>query len=278
MTACYFAPTQVSDALEFLASRSALVIAGGTDIYPALRSAMPSGDVLDITRIEGLRGVARSMDRGFRIGAATTWADIVKADLPPAFAALQAAAREVGSIQIQNTATIGGNLCNASPAADGVPPLLTLNTEVEIATISGTRRMALEDFLIGPRKTALRRGEVLTALSIPTVPETARSAFEKLGARRYLVISIVMTSVLIDLGPEGAITEARIAVGACSAVAQRLRTLEVDLIGQQPRNVKVNPAALAPLTPQSDVRGDAAYRYEAAAELIRRAIARAADE
>lgn len=278
MAASYFAPTHVSDALDFLASHPALVVAGGTDVFPALQQGSLSGDILDVTRIEGMRGIAQSMDGGYRIGAASTWTDIVRADLPPAFAGLKAAAREVGSVQIQNTGTIGGNLCNASPAADGVPPLLTLDAEVEIASPLGTRRLALEAFLTGARQTNLHPGEVMTALYIPAPPQTARGAFEKLGARRYLVISIAMTAVLIVLSRDGRIAEVRVAVGACSAVAQRLRGLEIALLGQHPDHLAIGSDALATLSPLTDVRGDAAYRYEAAVQQIRRAIAQACDE
>jgi CO/xanthine dehydrogenase FAD-binding subunit len=272
MAASYFAPTDVSEALDFLASRSALVVAGGTDVYPALQGQSYLGDILDVTRIDGMCGIARTVEGGYRIGAATTWSDIVHAELPPAFAALQAAAREVGSVQIQNAGTIGGNICNASPAADGVPPLLILDAEVEVTSQSGIRRAGLDTFLLGARQTALQPGEVMTALCIPALPHGACSAFEKLGARRYLVISIAMTAALVVLDGDGWIAEARVAVGACSAVSTRLPALEDALVGQCPGEITVDAAHLAALSPLSDVRGDAAYRTEAVGEQIRRAL------
>jgi CO/xanthine dehydrogenase FAD-binding subunit len=203
---------------------------------------------------------------------------VIRADLPPAFDGLKAAAREVGSIQIQNAGTIAGNLCNASPAADGVPPLLTLGARVELASTQGTRQMALSDFLKGPRQTARMPGEVLTALLIPDLPATAQGAFLKLGARQYLVISIAMVAALVTVA-DGRITQAAVAVGSCSATAQRLPALEADLMGQTPAAILaagpafITPAHLAPLSPIADVRGSAEYRTEAAATLCARALA-----
>src|SRR5439155_3336986 len=133
------------------------------------------------SRVQGLRGISKDSGH-YRIGAATTWSDIIRAKLPPAFEALKQAAREVGSVQIQNRATIGGNLCNASPAADGVPPLLALDAEVELISTQPTRRLPLSEFIRGNRRTALRPDEILAAIIIPQqeVPGTATSTFLKL--------------------------------------------------------------------------------------------------
>ncbi|HEX7247622.1 MAG TPA: FAD binding domain-containing protein, partial [Actinomycetota bacterium] len=173
-------------------------------------------------------------------------------------------------------ATVGGNLCNASPAADGVPPLLTLDASVELMSTRGSRRLPLESFLTGYRETALREDELLTAVLVPRGIEGSRSAFAKLGLRRYLVISVVMVAVVVAIDGEGLVGEARIAVGACSPVARRLRSLESHLQGR--RIDSVGPAAIAEhlsaLTPIDDVRATADYRRHAAAVLVRRALAR----
>jgi CO/xanthine dehydrogenase FAD-binding subunit len=125
-------------------------------------------------------------------------------------------------VQIQNSGTVAGNLCNASPAADGVPPLLALDASVELASVAGTRRLKLDDFILGPRRTARRADELLAAILIPKPRAAAHSHFLKLGARRYLVISIAMVAAAIE-SERGKITTARVAVGACGPVAQRLR-------------------------------------------------------
>ncbi len=165
------------------------------------------------------------------IGARTTWTDVLRADLPPAFDALKQAAREVGSIQIQNCGTVAGNLCNASPAADGVPPLLTLDAEVELRSKRGTRLVSLGDFVLGNRQTALARDELVSAIRIPKAATAGTSAFLKLGARKYLVISIVMVAARLVADAEGKVLSAAVAVGSCSAVAQRLKSLEHALVG-----------------------------------------------
>lgn len=277
----YLAPRSIEEALEAIKAGGVSIVAGGTDFYPALQDRPPRATIVDIARISGLRGISRGPE-GLRIGAATTWTDILRADLPPAFNGLKAAAREVGSIQIQNAATLGGNLCNASPAADGVPPLLTLEAEVEITGGEGIRRINLADFILGPRRVDLRPGELMTALVIPALPPNAHSSFLKLGARKYLVISIIMVSTLITLDDEGRIAQARVAVGACSAIAQRLPALETALIGLNLANIVTeNPiieAHLAPLSPIDDMRGSSPYRMEAAAILLHRALIEACEK
>ena len=124
----YLRPAAVEEALEALRQRPLTIIAGGTDHYPARVGKPLVEDVLDITGLAELRGIRESGDH-FRIGATTTWTDLINANLPPQFDGLKMAAREIGGVQVQNTATVCGNVCNASPAADGVPPLLTLDAQ-----------------------------------------------------------------------------------------------------------------------------------------------------
>ena len=265
----YFAPESLTEALDILAGGDVRLVAGGTDFYPALPAGGPRQSLLDVTRVAGLRGVART-DGGWRIGAATRWSDIARADLPPVFDGLKAAAREVGSLQIQNAGTVAGNICNASPAADGMPPLLTLEAEVEVAGPTGARRVPLEVFVTGVRAVALEPGEMVVALHIPALPEGARGAFSKLGSRSYLVISIAMVAMVLRLDGAGRFDVARVAVGACSPVARRLSALERALVGTVPGEVEVTAEHLAGLAPIDDVRGSGAYRLEAVAEMIGR--------
>jgi CO/xanthine dehydrogenase FAD-binding subunit len=208
------------------------------------------------------------------IGAGTTWSELVAADLPHGFDGLKAAALEVGSIQIQNRGTIAGNLCNASPAADGVPPLLTLDAELEVQA-SGTRRtLAVAEFITGNRKTLLQPGELVTAIRIPRKLAVGRSTFLKLGSRRFLVISIVSVAVLLVIEGDR-VAAARVAVGACSAVAKRLSELEAALVGRAAdaalRNI-VTAEHVMSLSPIDDVRGTGAYRKDAALQLVREAL------
>ena len=275
----WYRPTSLEEALRLRATDPDLrVLAGATDLLPAAAGAEAWGqahprDWLDISAIPELRGIGWDRDQ-LRIGATTSWASLRDAGLPPWWDAMRAAAARVGGPQVQARGTIGGNLCNASPAADGVPPLLVLDATVECASRHGRRELPLGDFLRGNRATALADDEIMTAILLPPPAEAARSVFLKLGARRHLVISIVMVAALIE-AEEGVIRRAALAVGACSAVAQRLPGLEAALIGQRLADAPeiVQAAHLSGLSPIDDIRADAAYRATAALTLLRRAIA-----
>ena len=287
----YLQPVDLDDALGALAAGGPggapwVVVAGATDHYPARVGRPPVEDVLDVTAIGGLRGVEQLEGGGWRIGALTTWTDLVETPLPPLFDGLKAAAQAVGGLQIQARATIAGNVCNASPAADGVPNLLAMDAEVVLASSRGVRRASIGDFVLGNRRTLRAIDELVTGIVIPApFPGTeVRSAFEKLGARAYLVISIAMVAAVAEVDADGRIARARVAVGACSEVAQRLGALEASLAGRPAAAVAAALAStaedavradhLAGLQPIDDVRGTAAYRQDAALELVRRALAR----
>lgn len=269
----YYRPAELDEALAILGETGARVAAGCTDLFPATGARALEGPVLDVTGIGALRGVVRS-GNGVRIGAAATWMDVIRADLPPAFDMLKEAAREVGSVQIQNAGTVAGNICNASPAADGMPCLLALDAEVELASGAGARRVALPEFVTGARRTDLRPGEMVVALHMPASACEGRSRFLKLGARKYLVISIAMVAARL-VAEGGRIRAAAIAVGACSPVATRLTTLEAALKGQavaEAAGIAADDLIAPSLSPIDDIRADAAYRGHAAGELVRRAL------
>ncbi|MEQ9325923.1 MAG: FAD binding domain-containing protein [Rhodospirillales bacterium] len=268
----YLRPASLDEAIAAAGQGGWMLLAGGTDFYPARVGKPVRENILDITGIEELRGIS---DRGdaWHIGAGATWSDLRKADLPACFDGLKAAAAEVGGVQIQNAATICGNICNASPAADGVPPLLALSARVELVDRGGIEDMPLSKFILGNRRTARRPDQIVTGIRIPRRPAASKSAFYKLGARRYLVISIVMAACTLDSDENDAITRARVVVGACSEVATRIAGLEEALIGRQIGSGLadlVDPSHVAGLKPIDDVRATAGYRTEAAAEALRR--------
>ncbi|WP_347310328.1 FAD binding domain-containing protein [Defluviimonas sp. SAOS-178_SWC] len=269
-----FRPRNLSDALGYLAEAPAVVLAGGTDVFPSLGDRPAPPRILDVTAVSDLRGIARA-EGHWRIGAGVTWAELIRADLPAQFDALKAAGRQVGSVQIQTTGTIAGNICNASPAADGVPVLLTLDALVELASAGGRRVVALADFVTGVRKTDLRPDEMVTAVLVPAIDGDVRAGFEKLGARAYLVISIVSLAVLLRI-EAGTVAEGRVAVGACSPVPSRLPALERDLIGMPAGGLGngVRADHFDGLAPIDDVRASAAYRRDAVATLARRMLDR----
>jgi CO/xanthine dehydrogenase FAD-binding subunit len=271
----YLRPDRLDDALAVLATGERLVLAGGTDVYPAFATRPVDRAVLDLTALPGLRGVTD--DGGWwRIPALTTWTDLAETALPPEFDGLRAAARTIGGRQIQNAGTVCGNVVNASPAADGMPNLLALDASVELRSAAGERVVPLASFVLGNRRTDLRPGELVTALRVPKLGRgDVRSTFLKLGSRAYLVISIVAVAAVVVV-EDGVVADARVAVGACSPVASRLPALEDDLAGRpaDPSLARIPVAAhLAPLAPIDDVRGTAAYRADAALTLVRRALA-----
>jgi CO/xanthine dehydrogenase FAD-binding subunit len=268
----YSRPPSLDAALALLAERPRTLLAGGTDHFPARVGRAPDEDVLDLTALPGLRGIVRG-ETGWVIPCLATWSDVTAAALPPLFDGLKQAARQVGGLQVQTVATVVGNVCNASPAADGIPVLLSLNASVELVSVRGTRVLPLAEFVLGPRRTARREDEIVRGLHIPAPAGVVRTSFGKLGARRYLVISIVAVSAFAELDPEGRIARARVAVGACAPVACRLPVLETALEGAYPDPALVTPACLAPLAPIDDVRASAEYRRRAALEMLRRAVA-----
>lgn len=273
----YLRPDTLDQALAHLQDGASRPAAGCTDLFPATDTRVLPGPVVDVTGISELRGITRT-ENGWRIGATTTWSDISRADLPPAFHSLQLAAREVGARQIQNRGTIAGNLCNASPAADGVPPLLTLDAEVELKSVEGTRTLALEKFIIGPRRTALQANEIVTAVTVPDAAVRGHSHFLKLGARSYLVISITMCAARIEVH-QGLVTHAALSIGSCSPVAVRLKTVEKTLVGLPLNPDRITEAAVATaLSPIDDVRAEAHYRSDAAFEVLRRTVSHLAAE
>jgi len=271
----YLRPTNLNEALRALKERPLCVLAGGTDFYPQRVGRPLREDVLDITALSGLRGT-ELRDNTLSIGGLTTWSDIVESPLPQWLSGLKQAAREIGGVQIQNAGTLAGNICNASPAADGVPVLLALDAQVELSALDAVRRMPLQEFIVGSRRTQRRSDELLTRILIPNRPTQARSIFLKLGARRYLVISIAMVAVTLETDAQGAVVHAAVAVGACSEVAQRLPKLEAALAGHAltPDLAQIAlPVHVAHLKPVSDIRGTAQYRSDAALTLVRRALA-----
>jgi len=277
----YFRPTALQDALVAL-GHGPQVLAGGTDIYPANAQAhgwgaprlthlrdRPILDVSGLLELNGLRSVGDSIE----IGALVTWHDAIHCDLPTWFNCVRLAGQEVGGPQIQNRGTLVGNLCNASPAADGVPPLLVLDAKLRVQSARGSREIALNQFISGNRQTLLADDEMVTTIVIPRAPASAQSTFLKLGARRYLVISIAMVAAFVDV-QDHLVVDCRIAVGACSEVAQRLPDLERRVIGAPLKQAAglVSASDVAELTPLDDIRASAQYRRRAALELLRRAL------
>jgi len=270
----YVAPRSIDAVLRLLAEGTYTILAGGTDVYPAHVGKPEPDRVLDVSGVMDLRGISNASG-WWRIGATTTWTDLVGAKLPTGFACLQQAAAQIGGVQVQNAGTIVGNLCTASPAGDSIPALLALDAEVELLSLQRTRRMGLDEFIVGYRKTVREAHELVSNVYIPEVAANSSSTFEKFGTRSYLVISLAMVAVSVRRDAAGSIADLRIAVGACSPVAMRLVALERRLLkerlsGQVAPTITVDDVSA--LTPIDDIRCTAKYRFDLVPVLIRRAL------
>ena len=275
----YLRASDLDAALAMLAAGPCRILAGGTDVFPSLQDRPLVGRVLDISGIADLHQITQNDDH-WSIGAAVSWRDVTRTALPPAFNGLKAAAYEVGSWQIQNRATLVGNICNASPAADGVPALLTMDAAVQLQSCRGGRVMPLASFITGNRKTKRADDEMVTAILVPKSVAAGQGYFYKLGARRYLVISIGMVAMRLLCDSQQKIAEIAIAVGACSEVATRLNDLEQHLCGQRLVSAAdiVTPSHFVGLSPIDDVRASASYRIDAVEEAVRRLIKKAGSD
>ncbi len=254
-------------ALELLSTgRRLKVVAGGTDLIVQLRSgALPKTDLLDISRLDELRYI-RLEDEVLRIGALTTFMDIYRSDLVKRYAPiLSEAAFTVGSFQIMNKGTIGGNIVNASPAADSLPPLYVLDAEIVIAGPRGERVIGIKDFYKGYKRLDLREDELVTEVRVKPPGDGYVGHFFKHGLRRGDAIAVVNGAVLIDLGDDGTVRDARIALGAVAPTVVRSPSAEGLLIGSRlTKDVmwRAAEAVLRDISPIDDIRGSAAYRRE----------------
>jgi xanthine dehydrogenase FAD-binding subunit len=273
----YVRPRSVEEACQWLASERFTIVAGATDIFGTTTADRVDG-LLDISRIDRLRQVETDAS-DIRIGAAVTWSQLRDAALPGFMAGLQQASATVGSRQIQNRGTIGGNICHGSAAADGVPPLLALDATVEIASNRGHRQVALQHFLHEAPDLRLARDELLEAVRIP-IRRNATSAFLKFGRRNDVTIAVVSAAATIDWSQDGIAEVVHISVGAASRVPVRLHGLERRLAGMDYRSFEppVGDADVSGLSPISDIRAGAQYRRHAAQVLVRRSLQKAAEE
>jgi CO/xanthine dehydrogenase FAD-binding subunit len=255
-------PRSLEDALRLKAEHpDALAIQGGTDVMVALNfdRARPE-TLLNLNEVEELRGWSRE-NGSIRLGAGLTYAEAMRRDLAELLPALAEASRTVGSPQIRNRGTIGGNLGTASPAGDALPPLLVEGADVEVASVRGARRIPLDEFLVGVKKNALADDELIVAVHLD--PSGQPQTFMKVGPRNAMVIAVCSLAVVADR-ERG---ELRAAFGS-SAPTARLVTSPID--GADGFADRVADAA----SPIDDVRGTAAYRRHALRVLTRRALER----
>lgn len=233
----FYTPKTISGALEYLSDKGnrCTILAGGTDVIPALRreEVRPS-TVMNILEIEQLRGVSEEKD-SIRIGPATTFTEIIQSEiLKRHLPLLVEAASQVGAPPIRNRGTIGGNIGNASPAADALPAVIALNGELELQSKSrGLRILPAGKAVEAAYKTCFGADELLTGILVKKLPPGTRGAFYKLGRRNAMARSYMSLSVVLSTGKNGIVSDARIVPGALEAVARRVRAAENVLLGEK---------------------------------------------
>lgn len=284
----YLTPASLDEALSLLSvhAGNSRLIAGATDLIPYAREAR-GGDIffpvlIDLSRVPELSGASRSGPR-LRMGANTTFGDFIKEPLLRTHArVLEHCAWWVADDQIRAVATIGGNIVNASPAADGTVALLALNATVHLAGLRDgvryERSLPLSDFVLGPGLTALGQGEILTAVECDALGSESGTSFQKVGRRRSLVISVASAAGVVTLTPQGdRFADVRLALGAVSPVPIRVRECEEQLIGR-PVTAEVIKAAAALGADRVSSRTRQAYRRDVVVTFLERAITDALNE
>ncbi len=271
----YVSPTSIPDALKALQTDDARLMAGGTDLLVQMRGGRTKPKlIVDLKRIPGIADI-REEDGGFVIGAAASGASIGEHEgLRAAWPGVVEAANLIGSTQVQGRASLGGNLCNASPAADSVPALIAAGAICVIAGPNGQREAPVETIQSGPGKTTLARDEVLIAFRLPMRPARSSDAYLRLIPRTEMDIAVVGAGVSVTLDAAGKCTAARVSVGAVAPTALLVEAAGAALIGSsfdEDALAKLEAAVAAAAKPISDKRGTADYRTRVAAVLARRA-------
>jgi carbon-monoxide dehydrogenase medium subunit len=279
----YLAPASVGEAVKALgdAKGAAKLLAGGTDLLVQMRGGrVKPGLIIDLKKIPGLVGI-RAEQGGFLIGAATSGAVLGEHDgLRKAWPGVVEAANLIGSTQVQGRASLGGNLCNASPAADSVPALVAAGAVCIIEGPKGRREIPVEQVHAGPGKTTLAADEILIAFRLPAKPARSSDAYLRLIPRTEMDIAVVGAGVSLTLDAAGVCTAARVSVGAVAPTVLLVEAAGAALIGarlDEPALAKMDIAIRAAAKPISDKRGTAEYRTKIACVLARRAAAIAAD-
>jgi CO/xanthine dehydrogenase FAD-binding subunit len=269
-------PRSLAEAYQALARRHAsppTVIAGGTDLMVLMNAGLlRAPSFLDIWNVPELRGVSE-VDGRLRIGATTTFTRIAASPLIQRWSpALIAAARTIGAIQIQNRATIGGNIVNGSPAGDSLPVLAAFEAELEIGSVRGSRQVPFRSFYTGYRKTVLQPDELLLAVHLPKLREDEKWSFTKVGTRRAQAISKVVMAARLRI-VAGVIEEAAIGLGSVAPTVIRAKETERHLLGQRPDEVLINEGRemlMQEVTPITDLRSTSHYRRTVAGNLLAR--------
>ena len=274
----WFSPDSIDGVLTLIARHpDARLIAGGTDLLVRLRREPSDAPLISLERVTALPGIEAVDDGALAIGALTRIAELARSPLLAAKAPLlQRAALSFGAPAIRNMASVGGNLCTASPAGDCLPPLYALGAQVELTSLAGCRRLPIGDFILGPGRISLAPGEILTRVLLPSRwPRLPHSwqAYEKIGRRQSLAISVVSFAGLLRLDDEQRITEVHLAWGSVGPTVIMAPELANWLLGKQLDQALIDEAverARNAVKPIDDLHAGADYRRMLAGNLLRR--------
>jgi CO/xanthine dehydrogenase FAD-binding subunit len=282
----YRDPNSLPEVLKILETRdrTVKVLAGGTDLILLMKQGLVCPSlVVDVKQVSELNRLEWNSQEGLRLGAAVPLSRLLAFnELPKEFGILLQACSLIGSRQIKNRGTLGGNICNAAPSADSAPALLCLGAKAVLASSRGTRTMALDDFFLAPGKTALAEDELLVEIAIPTPPIRSAGCYLRHTAREEMDIAVAGAASFLTSAPEkGRLQSVRIALGAVAPTPLRARGAEAVLVGKTVTPALVEKAAeqaAGEAGPISDVRGSAEYRRELVRVLVRRTLMRACKE
>ena len=273
----YEAPDSLEGAVALLAGAKGetRVLAGGTDLLVQMRADILDPDlIVDIKKIPETRAITEEKG-GWRIGAAVTGAELKEHPrLKKVWPGVIEAANLIGSTQVQGRATMGGNLCNGSPAADSVPALIAAGAVATLAGPNGKRDLPVEDVMLGPRKLALQKGEIVASFLLPPRPPRSSDAYLRFIPRTEMDIAVVGAGVSLTVDGAGVITAARVALGAVAARVLLVPEAAQAIIGgrlDKPAQDRLEAAAQAACRPIDDKRGTVEFRIQVAGVLARRA-------
>ena len=275
----YFSPRNLNEALALLEElgENAFIMAGGTDLLIRVKKReINPVCIIDLKRIPQLDSILYDDNTGLKIGALASIADIEKNSLiSNQYGALAEAASSIGSVQIRNKGTIGGNLCNASPSADLAPPLIVMNATIRILGKAGERTIKVEDFFLSPGKTVLKHDELLTAVQVPNLPLRSSATYLKFSRRGGMDLAIVGVASLLAINADSKCELARIAMGAVAPTPLRAKKAETLITGKKISDEvteEVAQTASEEAKPISDIRASANYRREIIRVLVKKSI------
>jgi xanthine dehydrogenase FAD-binding subunit len=274
----YQRPETIGEAIVAMRADDARALAGGTDLVPQLREGRRrAAHIVDLKHIPEMTAITLLPDGSMSIGAAASATAVARhAAIAADYPAVAESAQLIGGVQVQNRASLGGNICNAAPSADGVPALICHGAQALIAGIEGTREMPVEAVFAGPGRTMLATGELMVAIRLPPADRSAAAAYRRFTPRREMDIAIAGAGAWLRLGEDGSIAEARLALASVAPTPIRAPTAERKLVGERPSGALFEEAgrlAAQDARPISDTRGSAAYRRTLVAVLMARALA-----